>query len=398
LAVGKTYLVKVKTVTTGKVTSNGVIGQITTVGKNIPPSDVTSLTISQDDAMLTATITLVDDSDVDEYELRLGPSLANSYKIIPNFVGPSVTFKAPSEGVLVFWCRAVDRSGNFSKNAISYTIQVFNIPPENAIYNETEDITLFTPTEMWYGLDKAWHIKIVEKIGDYPVFADIFRRTTPWTQVSNPQLTPPIKDLGSDVLEADKYWTDYSGAIHLKTTDRIGDYAVFADIFRRSTLRILVEPKFVIKTFLSNTITWNQGLNNRVDIYYRTKTDGDQWTEWRDIKDNKFLGRQIVRKIVPVSLDRQTDVAISASSVQVDVPEVKEPIKRVDIPAEGLDYTYTRRFYIIPDPWLNCYDINDIPRMAYVTNKTKTGCHIALFDGSSNPIAGRIAYGEVIGY
>ena len=139
-------------------------------------------------------------------------------------------------------------------------------------------------------------------------------------------------------------------------------------------------------------------MNNRVDIFYRTKTDGDQWTEWKPSTEAKFLGRQIDIEIRPISLDGQTNVIISGATFQVDVPEVKEPIKRVDIPVEGLDYTYTRRFYIVPDPWLNCHDINGIPRMAHITNKTKTGCHIALYDDVGDPVAGRIVYGEVIGY
>jgi predicted phage tail protein len=392
------YLVKV-VVLKGVICSTGVISQpVLILGKDTVPSDVTSLTVEQDENMLTATITLVDDPDVDEYELRMGPSLANSYKIIPNFPGPSVTFKAPKEGTLTFWCRAVDRSLHFSETPASYTIQVFNIPPENAIYKADSDLSTWTPTNCWFGLNKKWYIKTVEKIGDFPVFADIFRRETPWTLESSPKLRVPVIDLGADVIEEGLYWINDKGTIKLRTVKRIGDFPVFADIFRQTEPWELVQPKFVIKTFLGTDITWNQHMNNRVDIFYRTKTDGDQWTEWKPSTEAKFLGRQIDIEIKPISLDGQTNVIISGATFQVDVPEVKEPIKRVDIPVEGLDYTYTRRFYIVPDPWLNCHDINDVPRMAHITNKTKTGCHIALYDDDGNPIAGRIAYGEVIGY
>jgi predicted phage tail protein len=392
------YLIKV-VVLKEVIYSVGVVSQpILILGKDMPPSDVTSLIVEQDENMLTATITLVDDPDVDEYELRMGPSLANSYKIIPNFPGPSITFKAPKEGTLTFWCRAVDRSGKYSEIPASYTIQVFNIPPENAIYKADSDLSTWTPTNCWFGLDKKWYIKTVEKIGDFPVFADIFRRETPWTLESSPKLRVPVIDLGADVIEEGLYWIDDKGTVKLRTVKRIGDFPVFADIFRQTEPWELVQPKFVIKTFLGTDITWNQHMNNRVDIFYRTKTDGDQWTEWKPSTEAKFLGRQIDIEIKPISLDGQTNVIISGATFQVDVPEVKEPIKRVDIPVEGLDYTYTRRFYIVPDPWLNCHDINDVPRMAHITNKTKTGCHIALYDDDGNPIAGRIAYGEVIGY
>lgn len=400
-ALSQAQSIKVKVVTVSKdgLFSKGVISEPYIItGKNTLPSDVTSLIVEQDENMLTATITLVDDPDVDEYELRMGPSLANSYKIVPNFPGPSITFKAPKEGTLTFWCWAVDRSGNFSENPASYTIQVFNIPPENVIYHHDEDLATWTPTNCWFGLDKKWYIKTVEKIGDFPVFADIFRRETPWTLESSPKLRVPVIDLGADVIEEGLYWIDDKGTVKLRTVKRIGDFPVFADIFRQTEPWELVQPKFVIKTFLRTDIIWNQNVNNRVDIFYRTKTDGDQWTEWKPSTEAKFLGRQIDIEIRPISLDGQTNVIISGATFQVDVPEVKEPIKRVDIPAEGLDYTYTRRFYIIPEPWLNCHDINGIPRMAHITNKTKTGCHIALYDDNGLPIAGRIAYGEVIGY
>ncbi len=391
------YLVKVITITAQGVASEGVVSPIIIEGKNQLPSDVPKLTISQNNGRLKATVTLVDDPDVEEYELRYGPSWENSTKAINNFPGPtSEEFDAPQAGTITFWAKAVDRSRLKSKTAAKYIIEVIQVAPKNAIYERDEDLSAWTGKDMFLDPWGRWHIQAKERIGSFANFFDMFNGPT-LTLEESPQLILPVADLGHRVLQADCYYIDPWGYLHLKTEEELGDFERFFDMFNNLTIhKVAAQPS--IKTFLGIKVDFNQNVNNRIDVQYRTRTDGDDWSAWATSNVKEFTGRRVETMIKPVSLDGKTNVIITGAKIEVDVPDVTEELKNISVPETGLDYVYKQRFYIAPFLGLYTYDSTGMSVTHRKTNETNEGFHLELLDSSGLPVTGKIAYGTAIGY
>jgi hypothetical protein len=397
LITGTTYKVRVLAVSINGQKSNALEKSITIAGKNTPPSDVANLTITQNDAYLKATIVLVDDPDVDEYELRMGPTLANSYKIIPNFPGPSVTFEAPREGTLTFWVRALDRSGLFSANAKKFIIDVHHIPPQNIIFTRTENLSTWTAQNMYFDSWGHWQILSDEIIEDYDDFFSVFE-STEIHLLDTATLTLPIADLGENILQSDCYYIDPWGDLHLRSIDTINDYDDFFNMFV-STIVTLVTPQYNTKTFLGVNIDYDYQPNNRIDSEYRTRVDGDQWSSWYSTQEKQFIGRRIETKLLPVSLDGITNVGISSATLKVDVPDIAEEQKNINVTVAGVHITYQKRYYDTPIVTnLVTRDSNGVMATNQVTNESLTGCDVFILDSSGNPTTGTIKIIEIAGY
>jgi len=391
------YLVKVKTISQQGVPSDGVISSISIEGKNQPPSDVPKLVVNQKKGILTATVTKVDDPDVEKYELRIGPSYENSEEVIDNFEAPtSKEFPTPQKGTLTFWTKAVDRMGLKSLNATKCVIDVFDVVPKNVIFSRTEDLRTWTPQNMYLDPWDRWHIDTKEKLGDFDPFFSMFDNPTLCFEDS-PRLVLPIVDLGDKVLEPGCYYYDPWDVLRLETIQKLGDFEPFFSMFDNPTIT-LVQPKFSINTFLGVTVDFNYSVNTAIDTDYRTRVDGDQWSAWTSAQIKEFTGRRIEARLSPKSLDGTTDVIIGGATLEVDVPDVVEPIKNVTVPVEGLDYAYKQRFWGIPDPWVFTVDNNGVSVTAQITSRTEEGFRIQLFDINNQPVTGKIVYGEVVHY
>jgi hypothetical protein len=387
---GTTYLVKI-IVRKDILNSTGVVSNAVTVsGKDIPPSDVQKLTISQDNGILIATITLVDDPDVEKYELRLGPSLANSYKIINDFAGPiSEQFQAPANGSLTFWCRAIDRSNNYSENAAKCTIDVYNAPPKNYIFQRQEDLSTWTVQGMYRDLDGNWRRQTKERCGDYTFFYELFSLPS-WSYETNAQAVFPVAELDSDILEADCYYFDLEGNQHLQTVQKCGDYTYFYELFNLSQLD-LVQPAPAIKTYLGIKPTYNNGINNRIDSEYKISADGSMWSEWINSNASLFVGRYVEAKLLPVTLDNYTDVVISSATLEVDAPDVNDQLTNIDIPVGGVRVSWRQKFYDTPImESIYARDLTGLSVMPQVTNETKDGFDVLIPNGTGGSVAGKI--------
>lgn len=396
--VGATYKVKI-IVRKGMLNSKGVVSEgVTIIGKDIPPSDVESLSITQSGSELKFVVTLVPDPDIAYYEIRLGPTIDNSEVFLKIDSNEGVgTKEAPRTGNLTFWARAYDNSDLFSANAARRDIEVFGTIPKNFIWQESPDITTWVAQNMYFSPWREWKINSKEVIDDYDDILDMFADSG-ITMADNPQLTLPIIDLGEYVLQSECYYIDPWGEMHLKSVIVSDDYDDLLDFFA-TTNTDKVEAQYMMTTFLNPTITYNQGLNNRVDIYYRTRADGDQWTVWKDASEKQFTGRRIEPKIIPVSLDGITNVAISAATIEVDVPERSEIRTNLSVPVEGLHITYRNRYYFPPTASaLRTTDLTGLEMPPQMVNEERDGCDIFIYDYSGNAIAGIIKFIEIWGY
>lgn len=388
--VGTTYIVRVLTVSKNGQKSNALDRTITISGKDTLPGDVPHMSLIQNGSTIKVSITLVDEPDIRSYELRMGETWDNS-TYIKHFYESNTTFEAPQEGTLKFMVKAIDNSGNYSENATSVLIDIFGLPLVNYIYERNEDLLTWSGEGVYQDLWGNWKIKNNETLGQYGYFSSIFNNPT-LTLQDSPYITLPVADLGDDVLDVGSYYFDLWGYLHLKTIEELSDYTNFADIFNNPTLT-RVTPTYTIKTFLGVSTTYNQGPNNRIDIQYRTRVDGDGWSEWHLYSEKQFFGKRVEVKLFPISLDGTTNVIISAAKLQVDVPDVEDILENISVSIEEQpkNIAYHQKFYEEPHS-IALYTADNTGKQVFwrMTNITNSSFDLELLDKDDNVVAGKL--------
>jgi hypothetical protein len=388
--VGTTYKIRVVSVSKNGQKSNAVEKTITISGKDTLPGDVPKLTLVQDGSVIKVSITPVDEPDIRSYELRMGQTWENS-TYVKHFYESNTTIEASQEGTLKFMVKAIDNSGNYSENATSKIIDIFGLPLVNQIYQQSEDLSLWTGTGVYQDLWGNWKIKNNEQLGQYGYFSNIFNNPT-LTLYSSPEILLPTIDLGPNVLQENCYYIDDWGDLHLKTIETLNDYNYFSEIFNNPILN-RVTPDYIIKTFLDVKTIYNQDVNNRINIEYRTRVDGDGWSDWKLSSERQFFGRRLDIKLLPKSLDEQTNVIISAATVQVDVPDVEDTIENISISIEEQPkhINYHQKFYEEPHS-IALYTADNTGKQVFwrMTNITKEGFDLELLDKDDNIVAGKL--------
>ncbi len=347
IRIGTKYWIRAKTVYS-QTSSNGVIATINMSGKDRPPSDVPKLIVRQTDSQLKATITPSSDPDIKFYRLCMGWNWDNS-TLIKDFEGTEYIFPAPKEGTLTFWVKAFDYSGGESQNATKAICTVFGLKPTNVIYEQNMDLTNCISQNMFLDMWGRRRILGVKALSEFEYFSDLFEEKLQLRTA--PQLTFPEIDLGPNILEEGCFYNDMWGVTHLKSIETPYDFEYFSDIFDTfyGAGFTLVNPKNATQTLLGVNVSFNTNVNNRVDIEYQTRVDGDGWSEWTPYNERQFLGRRILPRLSPVSVDGTTDVIISAVKVIVDVPDVEDVCaENLLIPAARTRIYYRRKFYNAP--------------------------------------------------
>lgn len=106
-------------------------GQITVIGKDVEPADVTWAECTFTDKIVLRW-NPVPDRDVEKYEVRVNTNFGNDDEFLV-FRGNalSYTIEAPTQREYTFYIKALDRSGNYSLNATPITLrnEVPSIPP-----------------------------------------------------------------------------------------------------------------------------------------------------------------------------------------------------------------------------------------------------------------------------
>lgn len=387
---GKSYQFKLINVSMNTRTSSGVIGSITIIGKDNPPSDVDSMNIVQSGRYLKITISSVTDPDFNHYELRYGPTF-DSGIFVKAFLDNSITIEAPQEGTLTYWIKAVDNSGNYSANAKRALVNVINLPGQNVMTSRIEDLYLLTLVDCYIDMNGICQLSTHETIDTYS--SDFFTMFDSVLALSNQaSISCPTFDIGTGVYDASCYFTDVWGSINLHSESFLSDFSRFFDLFGYQyttvTARYITETS--IKVILENLVS----PKNNLTAYFRTSPDNSTWNEWQIVNNTLFFNRFVQIKIIPQSLDGTTNIGLSKITTYAYVPDLELVANNISVPITGADIIFKQHF-ICSQPNIapfTCTTVGGINQLCswQITNITSTGFHIALFDAAGNPTAGTL--------
>ena len=374
---------------------------VSITGKDQPPSDVPKLSLIQMGENIKAVIVEPDDPDINCYELRMGSSWDNSIRI-KYFTGDNTTFEAPMNGSLVFWVKAIDNSRNPSANATKYAINVSGLKPKNIIYDSTEhismDISKWQATGMYRDYWGYLRMQSKERVDDYQTFDQVLAVIP--HMVDAPTVDLPKIDLGEGVIEAECYYIDFWGEVHLKSIERVDDYVTFDEVLAVNPLH-LVEPRAAMQTLMGVDIDWNSNHVVRLDTEYRVRVDGDGWSNWTIYSERQFFGRRVQIRLLPKSLDGVSGVIIRGGKVNIDVPDIEDIIENVPIEAVKTKIHFHRKFYTIPKS-IEAYTRDLAGKLT--ANRidpntiTNADCDLEILGDNDNPIAGKLELMRIRGY
>lgn len=396
LQIGKRYWVAVQTRSKGmgRCMSAKTVGEITLVGKDNPPGDVTGFSVTQAGAQLIAAIKLLQEPDIACYELRLGLTWENSVQI-GQFTSEKFTFDAVEEGTLIYWIRARDNFGNQSVNPTRAMCNVFGLPPKNIIYTVQEELTKWSGYHAYFW-DGKWKISARQLMGDYATAGEVLAaKCELWDDA---ELYLPNIDLGDGVIEQDSFYTDPWGNKKIMSQKTLGDCATAGEAF--SAYYPLRQIRTITSTFFSADVKYAQAASNRVDVYYAAHlTEPLVNAIYVPRQVRQFFGRYLEVRLMPKSLDGLTNVDVSAATISIDVVDVEETISNVAIPAAKTHIAFKQNFYAAPDS-VACFVSDAAGRSAryYKSNITRDGFDIEILDDAGNLVAGKVDYAIIRGF
>ena len=158
---GTTYLVKVCTINDLGLVSGGVKTSLYVTGKDLPPSNVASISASvdvTDSTKINLSWSAVEDIDLAGYRIREGATIVENLAQITTY-----TYAATKSRGHTFSVTAVDNSGNESKTAAAVTIQV-TVEPTNV-----QDFVVSQRSSDRSYVDMSWRAIVDTSLSHYEI-------------------------------------------------------------------------------------------------------------------------------------------------------------------------------------------------------------------------------------
>lgn len=388
---GDTYKIQVKLYVNGN-RINGGSTTITIRGKDNPPGNVDYLSLVQTDENITAVITPVPDLDLSHYELRMGSSWDNSFKIA-DFTNTSITFRASSNGTCTYLVKAVDTSGNKSEKECRQIINISALAAENIIFKKTYNVEYFTESINLYRHKECLTMLDARPIKDFTYFREIFDKLIYLAA----EVYLPLIDLGENIIDSDCYYIDSKGIIHQQEIKRIKDYNLFREIFEGE--HVLTAPVSLASTFLGIAVEGDESSDVVKEISYRTSIDGYTFTDWIPVHQAVFRGRFVQLRIKLKSLSGQTQGWLKKVTVSIDVPDTEVSLENVILQTGDNYVPFTHRFIAVPNSVaVFTSDMEGKAVTWQITAYDEKGFHITLFNAKEEPCAGKIVRAIIRGY
>lgn len=388
---GNTYKIRVRPVVHGN-RINGRSASITITGKVTPPGDVAYMSLIEVDGEILVTIEQVAEPDIDHYELRLGSSWDNSFKVC-DFSGSPVTVQPSMNGTCTYFVKAVDTSGNKSENACRQIINISSITANNVILERHFDIHDFADWDNFYEHRGALLMASRERITDFEYFREIFDQLT----YIDGSVYLPLIDLGENIIDTDCYYIDSNGIIHQQNLRRIRDFKYFSELFEKDDR--LAAPVSIDSTFLRIIIDGDNSSDVLKAVEYRTSIDGYTFSNWISASQTAFRGRFVQIRVNLSSISGHTQGYIKSVSVSIDVPDTEVILENVLLNAGDNYIRYNHRFMEKPSSVaVFTADDNGMAATWQITDFDRQGVHLTIFNSKGESCSGKLIRAMVRGY
>ena len=353
-------------------------------------------TVVQNGESLTATLAMSINSTSNiyyKYELRYGSSWETG-TLVDRFASNIYTFRAPGEGTLTFWLKAIDGRGNYSKKAGRAIVSVVDLPRKNILYERKVDLSECEKQYLWRASDGRYWIEEIQRLGEYARFSDIFGGTV--FVYGDAEILLPVIDLGENIIDSSCYYVRADGTIHILSVEKLADFTHFADIF--GVHLTPMQPEYAKQLFSGVVVDYETRGTGYVEIRYRTSLDNVIYGTWKNISEAQFTGRYVEIAILPRSVDGIGTVGVRSVSVTIDVPDIEEIIEKISLKPERKRIRYKRKFAEVRSVALYTQDENGQQAISNIIEQTNEYVDMCILNAEGNMISGLLQKAVIRGY
>ena len=374
--------------------TQGVTTKVYITGKDSPPPDVKRFDVVQSGTNMTAVIDEVDAPDIDYYEIRQGTTWEKS-TLVGVFSGSKYVFPAVNNGTITYFCKARDRSGNYSENPAIAIVAVAGLPERNVIYEQDFAPDTWTRENMVETMGGAWRIRGKKILADYDLFFDIFGGEM--LVMDNGTITLPTIDLGDGMIDPADYWIDSNGYYHIRYTKTVGDFDTFASMFGANLE--YRELNYLFATGTKINVTASTVGNAKYVVEYRTSINGENWGGWMPENVTQFQGRYVQVRVTCDSLDNIGNVYVRGISVTIDVPDTEEIIENVMLSKDAPTViTFKHSFKSIRSIAVYAQDLAGKQATVFIEDSNEKEVTISVVDDTGARMSGLVQKISVRGY
>ncbi len=383
--VGKTYMVAV--VAVNPLGQKQAIAQapqssIYTLGKLLPPSDVTNFIAVQSGSYVNFSWKHVPDADLNGYEIRLGTAWEAARTIATLISQNQFTWMAELNGTYRFLIKAIDDSGIYSNNATSADVTLSGINENLNVILSQDEMTKTpipadgTKTNLVYV--NTYHALMLPHTltdTDIPTYTDLTPDLTNYKgdiNLNAEYITAPI-----DVLRTANTWIRLQ-----ETLDAIDTGAT--------------DQSYPARTDTTYPADTDTHITMPVDyaLYCSYSTDGITYTPYTKYTGPIQASFRYIKIKFTVNLASQTGrLKLLNLLISLDVDDVDFIVPNFAVAGgSGTDIlfsSYNKQFYKVESISVRATLVNStVSKVPVISNKTLTGFHIDALDTANAKVAG----------
>ena len=314
----------------------------------VEPSDVTGLIAFQNGDTVELYWDKVADADVVGYEVREGYSFDQSSLISTGVTNTDKVISIDTMRLYKFHVKAINRSGYYSKYAVTAMINITSLAPKNVI-DTFDEIALASGTHenTEFGQSSLNFQTLGGRFSDYP--------TTKFSEVGGKSVLKLAKQ--SDGSYADT-------GIYTAAIIDIG-----------SVITCNVTTLFTSSTMLRG---------GTAILQVRNSQDGSTWLDWSEFKPIQRTFRFIQFRVILQTNSSLKTPEVNQCTISIDVPDTDIALSAA-IAVGGTKVSYGRAYYTIP--YVTPCAIGENLH-AELISKDKASCVIKIKDKNNNDVGG----------
>lgn len=350
---------------------------ITVLGKQLLPSDVTSFLVNQSRDSLVFGWAEVNDEDLYGYEIRKGSTWASG-DIIATGIRHTTSFKADlvAGADQSYWIKAIDTSGNYSETATEAVLTIETIPFQNII-QEFEEGPDWAGTHDDTGVEEDGGLLIIvptpgasfDTLGGG--FDDHPGRRFSGVPGTEGIYTTPVRDMG--------YRAPFKVVI-----DAI---AIASD----ATAAFDSDPA---ATFDSDPLRRFSGYEvaGALSFEIRTSDDNITWSAWQAYQAGDYNCRYFQLRMTVVNSDVSIDLVVPYFNYIVDLPDVDEYgiDGNITVAGDGQDIVFEKTFHQTPHVQVTILSGNGI--YYALSGVDTTGFNVKLYNAAGVAQTGTFSF------